>query len=618
MKAQDYPKIPLNCLIEEQAGINPQKAAIIFEQQTITYSELNERANRFAHYLWEQGINFEYPIGIYLNRSIDMVAAILAVVKMGGTYIPLDSSYPYDRIRYIINDAKIALVITENSLLADIQNIPAQKLVLEDIHEKLPGYSPDNPGLRFEASKRLYVIYTSGSTGNPKGVQISHQAVVNFLMSMRKEPGISAEDKVLFITTICFDISGLELYLPLISGATMVMATSETAADGVKLAEYIDRHDVTLMQATPSTYRILIDTNWKGKQNLKLLCGGEALTRELAEVLLTKGSSVWNLYGPTETTIWSMIYRVEHGEGPVSIGKPIDNTQIYILNEAMEEVAEGEVGELYIGGDGLSMGYLGRPELTGERFVLNPLADGSERIYRTGDLARREKGLVYYEGRTDFQVKIRGYRIELGEIENTLEKHPLVKQAVAVALESKAGDAVLAVYYTRSGAQPVKSDVLRTYLKSKLPEYMVPSLLTELEAFPLTLNGKIDRKSLMSMGIEAEKPQNKFVPPTSPLEKEIAQLWEEMLELSCISIDENFLELGGHSLLANRMLARINRTYDIRLTLMEFLTEGLTIADLSRLIEIKLLSTLSESDMEEMMSELEGITEEEMRRLINS
>jgi amino acid adenylation domain-containing protein len=618
MKAQDYPKIPLNCLIEEQAGINPQKAAIIFEQQTITYSELNERANRFAHYLWEQGINFEYPIGIYLNRSIDMVAAILAVVKMGGTYIPLDSSYPYDRIRYIINDAKIALVITENSLLADIQNIPAQKLVLEDIHEKLPGYSPDNPGLRFEASKRLYVIYTSGSTGNPKGVQISHQAVVNFLMSMRKEPGISAEDKVLFITTICFDISGLELYLPLISGATMVMATSETAADGVKLAEYIDRHDVTLMQATPSTYRILIDTNWKGKQNLKLLCGGEALTRELAEVLLTKGSSVWNLYGPTETTIWSMIYRVEHGEGPVSIGKPIDNTQIYILNEAMEEVAEGEVGELYIGGDGLSMGYLGRPELTGERFVLNPLADGSERIYRTGDLARREKGLVYYEGRTDFQVKIRGYRIELGEIENTLEKHPLVKQAVAVALESKAGDAVLAVYYTRSGAQPVKSDVLRTYLKSKLPEYMVPSLLTELEAFPLTLNGKIDRKSLMSMGIEPEKPQNKYVPPTSPLEKEIAQLWEEMLELSCISIDENFLELGGHSLLANRMLARINRTYDIRLTLMEFLTEGLTIADLSRLIEIKLLSTLSESDMEEMMSELEGITEEEMRRLINS
>lgn len=619
MMIKDYPKVPLHCLMEEQASKVPQKTAIIFENQCLTYFELNERVNRLAHSLKDQGVDFDRPIGIYLDRSIDLVVAILAVVKMGGTYIPLDSSYPYQRIRYISGDAKISLIITESSLLRKIQNIPAKKLCIEDMNNLLSHYSPDNPGLNFDVSRRLYVIYTSGSTGNPKGVQITHQAVVNFLFSMMKEPGIASTDKVLFLTTICFDISGLELYLPLVSGATIVMASSETATDGARLAELIERQDITLMQATPSTYRMLVDTGWKGKSDLKMLCGGEALSRELAEILLTKGKSLWNMYGPTETTIWSLIHRVEHGEGPVPIGKPIDNTKIYILNDTMQHVPEGETGELYIGGEGLSIGYLNKPDLTEESFMINPFDEqGTERIYKTGDLARCVNNLVYYEGRTDFQVKIRGYRIELGEIEGTLEKHPMVKQAVAVAVKNNAGDSLLVAYYTRNGQQSADADELKAFLKDRIPDYMIPSFITELEAFPLTLNGKIDRKVLMSRELETGKTKKQYVPPRTPLEEEIAKIWEEMLELSCVSIDENFLELGGHSLLANRMLSRINRTYDIQLSLMEFLTKGLTISDLSNLIEVKLLASLSESDMEEIMSELEGISEEEMRKLINS
>ncbi|MET0400463.1 MAG: non-ribosomal peptide synthetase, partial [Longimicrobiaceae bacterium] len=412
-----------------------------------------------------------------------------------------------------------------------------------------PAVSPDN---------LAYVIYTSGSTGRPKGVQVPHRAVVNFLHTMRERPGLRADDVLLAVTTLSFDIAGLELFLPLTVGATVVVAARETAADARLLAERIASCGATVVQATPATWRMLLASGWGGRPALRALCGGEALDGELARRLRPLVAELWNLYGPTETTIWSTAQRVESPDGPPPIGRPIGNTRVYVLDEALEPAALGVEGELCIAGDGVARGYLGRPELTAERFVPEPGADGAA-MYRTGDLVRiGERGEIRYLGRIDHQVKVRGFRIELGEIEAVLARHPAVRQAVVAAREDGTGERALVAYLVagEGGLPPVGE--LRAALAEALPEYMVPGAFVELPSFPLTPNGKVDRRALPAPGrAERLRGAAAYAPPRTALEELLCAAWAEVLGVERVGIRDDVMDLGAHSVMATQVIARL-------------------------------------------------------------
>jgi amino acid adenylation domain-containing protein len=432
------------------------------------------------------------------------------------------------------------------------------------------------------AENLAYVMYTSGSTGRPKGVEIQHKALVNFLHSMREMPGMTPQDALLSVTTISFDIAGLELFLPLVVGACVVIVSREVALDGRRLIEQLDNSGGTVMQATPATWRMLIDVGWGGKKDLKILCGGEALAGELASQLLAHGASLWNLYGPTESTIWSTIYRVETVGGAVPIGRPIANTEIYILDHYLKPVPIGVPGELHIGGDGLARGYLNRPELTEEKFIRHPFsADPDARLYKTGDLARYlSDGNIEYLGRLDHQVKLRGFRIELGEIESMLSQHPGVSATVVMVREDEPGDRRLVAYIVSNPDSIPNANELRNFLKSKLPDYMVPSAYVFLDALPLTPNGKVDRKALPTPDRNRSELEDRYVAPRNSTEELVAQIWSDVLKVERIGIHDNFFDLGGHSLLATQVISRVRSAFKIELPLRS-LFETLTLAGLA-------------------------------------
>jgi acyl-coenzyme A synthetase/AMP-(fatty) acid ligase/acyl carrier protein len=400
-----------------------------------------------------------------------------------------------------------------------------------------------------------YVIYTSGSTGQPKGVVIEHGSLSNFLASMARRPGLGRDDVLLAVTTIAFDIAGLELYLPLSVGARIELAAKETAASAEALRQLISDSQATVLQATPATWRMLLDSGWEGSPSLRAFCGGEALSKDLASALLGRVAELWNLYGPTETTIWSTAARVEADDADISIGAPIANTRIYITDRKGELTPIGIPGEILIAGDGLARGYHARPELTADRFVSDRFAGGGNRLYKTGDLGRwGSDGRLYHLGRIDTQVKIRGHRIETGEIEALLRKHSLVAQAVVVAYPLTGGDVRL-VAYVVSDTGVIGSE-LRNYLREELPEYMVPALIVAVDDIPLTPNGKIDRKALPDPFLREAEVTDEFEQPAEGLESMLAQIWRDLLKVQNISARDNFFELGGHSLLAVR-LARL-------------------------------------------------------------
>jgi len=576
----EWPKQPacVHELFEAQARRSPGATAISFEGVSLTYAELDRRATLLARRLAAAGVKPETLVGVYLERSVEMVVAVLAILKAGGAYVPLDPAYPPERIRLVIEDARMPLVISQGSLAAGIALTGPRVLCIDEgstaeSEAPLPPVAPQ---------QLAYVIYTSGSMGRPKGVQVLHCSVVNFLRSMAREPGISAADVLLAVTTLSFDIAGLELFLPLMCGAKIELVSRNVAVDGERLAAAIESSGATVMQATPATWRMLLDTGWKGSPALRALCGGEALPRDLADRLLERCPVVWNLYGPTETTIWSTAERVRPGAGPVSIGQPIANTEIYILDAAFEPVPIGVAGGLYIGGDGLARGYLDRPELTAERFVPNPFQEAGTRLYSTGDIARRRyDGSLEFLARADHQVKIRGHRIELGEIEAVLAGHPTVRRAVAVAREDAPGDKRLIAYVVPDGAEIESSD-LRSFLKQRLPEYMIPSAFVALESLPLTPNGKIDRRALPA-------PEG-CVPSGSPgvlrtsTEQTLALIWSEILKTGIPGPDDNFFDLGGHSLLLTQVLARVRSAFGVDLAL-HALFEAPTVATLAALID---------------------------------
>jgi amino acid adenylation domain-containing protein len=547
--ASNYPPVCAHELFEAQAARAPDAIAATFGQRSLTYRELDAAANALAARLQGQGMGPGKMAGIRCERSLEMLVCVLGVLKSGAAYVPLDPNYPAERLDFMTRDAGLEIVLTQSDV--DLSR-------LEDAVPAAPVRRAAQP------DDVAYMIYTSGSTGQPKGVQVLHRGVVNFLASMQRAPGLTAEGALLAVTTLSFDIAGLELLLPLSVGAEVVIAAADEIVDFRKLAVALERHGATVMQATPTTWRGLIEAGWKGSPRLKALVGGEALPRELANQLVERCAEVWNLYGPTETTIWSALWRVEKGETPVSIGRPIANTQIYALDRNLRPVAAGVDGELCIGGDGLARGYFKREDLTAGRFPKNPFGPG--RIYRTGDIGRfLPNGKLLCAGRLDQQVKIRGHRIELGEIESALGRHPAVAAAAVVARTEGARGAQLAAYWvSRNG--PVSSEELRRFLAGRLPGPMVPTRFTLLPELPLTPNGKIDRKKLPASDDGRPDLEQEYIAPRTPLETMEAEAWRDALGLEQVGIRDNFFALGGNSLTAMRVVARLREQLEAELS----------------------------------------------------
>lgn len=548
--AQDVPPQLIHQLFETQAHHTPTGIALTCPPETFTYQDLNHKANQLARYLTTQGVGPETFVGIYLHRSPALLIALLAVLKAGGTYIPLDPTYPTPRLAYMVADSGLQLVLTHGDLPPLTPKIPY--LNLDRDSHLWAAASGQNLPTESLADQLAYVIYTSGSTGQPKGVQITHPAVVNFLLHHRQTLKISATDRLLAVTSVSFDIAVLELFLPLIVGAQVILVNRDEATNGYQLAQRLT--DATLMQATPSTWRLLLATDWCGQYNLQVLSGGEALPPDLAAQLLPKCQTLWNMYGPTETTIWSTHAQIK-ASPEITIGYPIANTDIYVLDHHLNSVPIGVVGELYIGGMGLARGYLNRPSLTAERFIPHPFSTvPGARLYRTGDLARyRPDGTLQHLGRADHQLKVRGVRIELSEIEFHLHQHPQVQTAVVVA---QGQDNQLVAYCVPEANQALTPESLRQFLQQHLPLAMVPTLYVSLPELPLTPNGKIDRRALPAPTAEVITRGHAFVAPQSTTEQALVDIWTQILGIEVIGIDDNFFNLGGDSIRSLQLVSR--------------------------------------------------------------
>ncbi len=553
----------LPMLFEHQARETPQSIAAQFEGQTITYDALRLRTNRLARHLRQLGVGAEVLVAVCLEPSLDLLVALIAIAKSGGAYVPLDPEYPSDRIQHTLEDSGAGVLVTNSKLATSLPCGNLKTVRMDTDSAVISTCSDDSLNTAIRGDDLAYVIYTSGSTGRPKGVMIPHASLANLLLSMLKRPGLAPEDVLLAVTTPCFDIAALELFLPLIAGGRVVIAPRDVTRNPDLLATSIDENGTTVMQATPATWQMLVQGGWKGRAGLKILCGGEPLSRDLADALLDRAGSLWNMYGPTETTVWSSVGEIRPRDQVITVGWPIANTTTYIVDENMDPVPVGVVGELYIGGAGLARGYHNRPELTREKFVSNPFGDVGSYLYRTGDLARfRADFSIECLGRTDHQVKIRGFRIELGEIEVALRQHSAICEAVVVGDGAGTADARLAAYLVLSnGIIPAESE-LRNHLRKTLPDYMVPAAFVVLDSLPLTPNGKIDRKALPAPATAATvEPSSgeSYVEPRTTLERLIAGVWGEVLERERVGIRDNFFDVGGHSLLAVRVAAGISK-----------------------------------------------------------
>jgi surfactin family lipopeptide synthetase C len=624
----DFPRLHCHQQFEAQVELTPEAIAIEYNPvdqppTTLTYAQLNHHANQLAHHLLSFDLEPETPIAIYLDRSPNILIALLAILKVGASYLPLDPSYPSDRLNFMLSDSRATILISDRQTMDHVQT-PVKLddhlnlIFLEP--EAFQQYSTQNPNRLIPTNHRAYILYTSGSTGLPKGVQIEHSALANFLYAMQRELGLTREDKLLAVTPLSFDIAALELFLPLATGATILLAPQAILRDGQLLAKALDQ--ATVMQATPATWQLLLLAGWTGNSNLSILCGGEALTSTLAQALLSRGKALWNLYGPTETTIWSTVCPIHDSDVPtIYLGHAIANTQIYILDEQQNQVPVGVAGELYIGGEGVARGYYNRPELTAERFVpgrgakiqnskfkiqnLEVEVEGSCgcRLYRTGDLGRfTAEGNLEYLGRMDQQVKLRGFRIELGEVEDVLVRHPMVRAAVVMREGEEDGGLVAYVVLEERGEnskfkiQNSKFDgqgaiaVLREHLRAVLPFYMVPGRFVFLEQLPLTPNGKVDRRGLKGL----EQPSGlgtTYVMPRSEVEKTIAAIWQQVLQVRQVGIEDNFFDLGGHSLLIVKVQSQLRSQLQVEVPLI----------DLFRHPTISLLSRyLSQADREQL------------------
>ena len=498
-------------------------------------------------------------VALGLERSVEMVVALLAVFKAGAIYVPIDPALPADRRRFVLEDSGVRLLLVDD---AEARTPAVPGVAVMDLASERAAIDAE-PATRPPRSATLdqtaYVLYTSGSTGRPKGVAVGHRALANFLQSMAREPGLDPRDTLVAVTTLSFDIAGLELYLPLVVGARLVVARRDEASDPHRLRRLLEHHRATVLQATPVTWLMLVDAGWPVPGPTKALCGGEALPRALADRLLHHVDALWNMYGPTETTIWSTLQCVGRGDGPVPIGRPIGNTQTYVLDSRLEPMPASVAGELYIGGAGVAQGYLGRPDLTAEKFVPDPFGPPGARLYRTGDRVRQRDGVLEFVERLDHQVKVRGFRVELGEVEAALERLPEVRRAVVVA-DGDVADGHLVAYLVFADGHPAttaSTDGLRARLGESLPGYMVPSVFVALDAMPIGPSGKVDRRALPAPEPGERGSGRPYVAPRTADEELIAAVWTEVLGVERPGVHDDFFELGGHSLRATQVLARL-------------------------------------------------------------
>ncbi|MGZ7035896.1 MAG: non-ribosomal peptide synthetase, partial [Ilumatobacteraceae bacterium] len=573
--ASDVPQVPmrLDQLVIVQAAESPRATALVCGAESVSYAELVDRSQRLARVLVDAGVKPCDRVGVAVERSVSMVVSLLAVLQAGAAYVPLDPSFPSDRLEFMLHDADLGVVLVSSDAITGL--VEASGAVAIDVAGVRDAVAERDAGpLEIDASDAhgagvAYVIYTSGSTGRPKGVEIEHASVVNFVRSMIDEPGFGPDDVLLAVTTLSFDISVLELFVPLAVGGTVVIASRDEAVDGRRLAALIESCGATVMQATPTTWSMLFESGWVGSPRLKVLCGGEAMPVQLGDALLHCCAEVWNMFGPTETTIWSTLQQLDVTDVTrvnVPIGRPIANTTCRVLDAAGGLAPIGVPGELYIGGAGVARGYLNRPELTAEKFVDDPFVPG-ERLYRSGDLARwLPGGSIECLGRLDQQVKVRGYRIELGEVESALRNHPGVADAVVIADRDSAGARLLAYVIPADPAEPVAEGDLRKALQQRLPDYMIPSRLVTVDSFPLTPNRKIDRKALPRPDASTDV-SSEYVAPRTDAEAIIAGIIATVLQLPRVGVHDNFFELGGHSLHATSVLAELKTVLGVTLAL---------------------------------------------------
>ncbi|MDP9901730.1 non-ribosomal peptide synthetase [Variovorax ginsengisoli] len=558
-------------LIARQAAERPDAVALVFGDEQLSYGELNARANRLAHRLIALGVKPEMKVGIAVERSVEMMVGLLGILKAGGAYVPLDPEYPVERLAFMVEASGIGLLLAQRHQAALVQRLAAgthkPTVLLVDAPETNAGPDTD-PQVELHPENLAYVIYTSGSTGKPKGVMVRHGAWSHLMASMRVTPGMSADDALVAVSSLSFDMASLELYLPLVCGARIVLGARGVARDGEALGRLLRTSGVigaTVLQSTPAGWRLL-ETDLRANglpPRLKALCGGEALHPDLSQSLQALGIELWNMYGPTEATVWSTGDRVDGAA--LKFGSAVPGTQLHVLDGSLSPTPHGVAGELYLGGVGLARGYLAHPTLSAERFVANPFDGGrGGRLYRTGDMVRwRGDGQLEYLGRTDHQVKVRGFRIELGEIEAQLLAQPEVREAVVVAVEGAAG-ARLVGYVSAEEGRSIDTARLKDALDQALPDYMVPGVLMVLEALPLNPNGKVDRKALPQPELA---PVMAFEPPEGDFEQQLAAIWAEVLGVARVGRNDNFFEIGGHSLLAAQVASRVRVALDVALPL---------------------------------------------------
>ena len=578
-----FPDCCVHEWFEQQARQTPKAIACRFEGERLTYRELNEKANQLAHDLVERGARAGERIGVYLERSLDLLIALLAVQKTGAAYVPVDPGYPSERIKQILEQAQVKALVTQSSLETSVPENIASVVCLDREQAAIAGRSSQNLGQRAQPDDAVYVIFTSGSTGRPKGVEVPHRAVVNLLASMAQELHMSETDVFPALASFAFDMCIPELYLALLTGGTVALGKARLAADGTELAAFLQRTGATIVHATPTTWRLLLDAGFTGK-GLKRAIGAEALPPELCRRLLEAEPSLYNFYGPTETTVWSTLQHFRSPEEAVSIGRPLANTRIYILDSRQQPVPVGVEGELYIGGAGVAHGYLHQPDLTAERFVNDPFVSRG-RMYRTGDRARYwADGRIEYRGRADFQVKLRGYRIELGEIEAVLVQHPAVAQSVAGVREDRPGDQRLVAYVVAQAGGRIEEAELRAWVKTRLPDYMVPVRVVAVERFALTPNGKVDRKQLPAVEYQRLEGDEAYQAARTPVEEVMAGIWAEVLKLEQVGVADDFFQLGGHSLLGTQVMSRVRSALAVELPL-RALFEAPTVRGLAQKVE---------------------------------
>ncbi len=579
-------------LLKESNEKYSENIAVTYKNNSISYLELNDRSNQIARYLIKSEIQVGDVVALSSDRNIEMLIVLLGIMKSGATYLPIDPELPENRVAYMLQDSATKLILLSEKYKNQFRTV-AKQIIIEEVFAKLDEFEPSLNSVQISFDDIAYILYTSGTTGMPKGTKITHQNFANFAISMIEKPGIQFSDRILAITTISFDISYLELVVPLIAGAEIVIANAEDAKDGRVLLEMLENENISILQATPSRWQMLLDCGWSKKYNLKIFTGGEALTKELAGKLLERTSEIWNMYAPTETTIYSILKKITNKNHPITIGLPINNTSVYILNDNNNRVPNGVIGEICIGGDGVANGYLNQPQLTNEKFITDPFSEKGAKMYKTGDLGKiSEEGEVICLGRKDNQVKIRGYRIELGEIESLLLKQDGIQQVVVLAIEDVHGDKKL-VAYLIIDFDIVKTELLdgnqkhpteqmikqwKNNLSQQIPLYMIPDNYIIMDKFPLSPNSKIDRNSF-------PKPNSSLARSNEQInftvnEKLIAAIWSEVLGINNLETTADFFELGGHSLIAVKVMVEIEKATSVRLPL-AILFENSTIQKLA-------------------------------------